>query len=1229
MTTQTEILQWNVNSYFQRLPFIQIIQKKYNPKILCFQEINLKKDQKITIKGYQTYIKSREHASGGVLVAVKKEYHSEEIPLNTNLEAIAVRINSPKKITICNLYLPQSQKAEEDNLNQLIAQLPKPFFLLGDFNSHNPLWGSTRTDKRGKTVEHVMNNTDLNIINTGEHTHLNPTSRTFSCIDLTLCSSNICQNYSWKTLEELYDSDHFPIIIDKISSKQDNIQPLERWKINDKTNWSLYQEEIEEKLQQAMEIIQDGNIDTTLEKFENILINSAKKHIGITIPPKRNLVPWWNKECSVAIKNKKKAYNKFKKKPTQNNYIEFQKHKAISRRTIRNSKRNSWSKFLNEINSKTTSKDLWRKIRSIKGINTSFTITSLEESDELITDTRQIAEKIASTFEKNSNSENYDTEYLQQNQLRLIRIKEKITTEHDNWENYNTTFTTGELKNVIANSKNTAAGPDKIPNIFLKKLPEIAIETLLGIYNRIWTEEVFPEKWRYAIVVPILKPGKVQTKTDSYRPISLTCTMCKMMEKMINNRLLWKIEKNCIISDNQNGFRRNRNTMDNIMKIQTEICNTLARKNSLIIASLDIQKAYDMTDRSLILEALQTIPINGRLFAFCQNFLEKRYFQVRLNNTTSSIKTQENGVPQGSVLSVTFFLLAINSITKTVDQGTTCLQFADDIILLSQHSTAENAKLSIQKTLDNMVHWQKTTGYKFSTDKCKAMVCTRKYKELNNTVNLLLGESPLQIVNEIKILGMTFDRKLNWKSHINRLKQECQSKIKLLKIIAHSEWGADRDTVLRIYKSTILSKIDYGSIAYHSAKKSVLKTLDTIHRTGIKIAISAFHTSPTITILLDAEETELRYRREMLLMRYAASKPTRSNILFYIQNQEYIKTFEMQPSTPKSGPYMIHQLCRKYELTLRNIKKFKQNTFPPWLVTNVNTNTKFLQTDKKKDPIQTRDFFHMLTDTEFNDFEHIYVDASKNKSGVGFAVVHRKIKISRKLPPITSIYHAELMAIKTAYTYAINEHQIHKIVIFSDSLSSITSLMNKTSRDELITEIHELNHLCSLLGITVTICWIPSHIGITGNEIADKVAKQAASEESEIFDQIIPSDMKSAAKTKITDAWLQYARLKVNNDFYKHKVTRVPITNKRESTTITRLRIGHCIFTHEYLLKKTNRPHCERCQTPLTVKHIFERCPMTNNCRRKNRLPENTTEALQNKFIENVLAFVNELKLII
>ena len=135
----TSIIQWNCRGLRNNFEELQQLIAYNNAIAACLQETFLKVDEQITLRGYTAYNKvgDGERAAGGSSVFIKNSIPHKEIDLNTQLQAVAVSISLHKTITLCSLYLPPSQPVRKDSLTNLLAQLPSPVLLFGDFNAHS------------------------------------------------------------------------------------------------------------------------------------------------------------------------------------------------------------------------------------------------------------------------------------------------------------------------------------------------------------------------------------------------------------------------------------------------------------------------------------------------------------------------------------------------------------------------------------------------------------------------------------------------------------------------------------------------------------------------------------------------------------------------------------------------------------------------------------------------------------------------------------------------------------------------------------------------------------------------------------------------------------------------------------------------------------------------------------------------------------------------------------
>ncbi|GFS24527.1 reverse transcriptase [Elysia marginata] len=205
----------------------------------------------------------------------------------------------------------------------------------------------------------------------------------------------------------------------------------------------------------------------------------------------------------------------------------------------------------------------------------------------------------------------------------------------------------------------------------INQCPPIFKEKILDLFNKIWTTGNIRKQFKHAIIIPTHKPGKDPKDPASYRPISLTSHLGKTLESIINKRLNYYLETKQLINKNQAGFRKNRQTIDQIIALDNAIKTARANNKAACAILLDLEKAYDTMWQDGLLKNLKKMNIKGKMYNYIMNFGQDTTFQVRVGGSLSSTQKQENGTPQGAVISPTLFNIAINDLnSKITDHNT-------------------------------------------------------------------------------------------------------------------------------------------------------------------------------------------------------------------------------------------------------------------------------------------------------------------------------------------------------------------------------------------------------------------------------------------------------------------------------------------------------------------------------------------------------------------------------
>ena len=577
------------------------------------------------------------------------------------------------------------------------------------------------------------------------------------------------------------------------------------------------------------------------------------------------------------------------------------------------------------------------------------------------------------------------------------------------------------------------------------------------------------------------------------------------------------------------------------------------------------------------------------------------------------------------------FSVKINSITKTLNPGVDCSLYVDDILICYRSSNMTTIERQLQLCLNKIHDWSVQNGFKFSRSKTVCMHFCRKTK-MHNDPSLFLNGNPIPVVEETKFLGLIFDKKLTFIPHIKYLKDKCQKALDLLRVLSNTDWGADRKVLLRLYRALIRSKLDYGCIVYGSARESYLKMLDPIHNQGLRLCLGAFRTSPAESLYAEANEPSLSDRRLKLSMQYAnklSSNP--SNPAFdCVFKPKYVTLFERKPAMIPTFGLRIKPHLEDCNIDIESVATLAVPEIPPWLFTQPDI---VFDMDKQNKSTTHPALFHEQFDSirmTYRDYKSYYTDGSKDGDTVAAAAVTFDNAVSKRLPDRSSIFSAEANAILLALNL-IEQSTFHKNIIYSDSHSCLMALRNLKFECPNILSALEKLHNISEDGKEVVFCWIPSHVGIKGNDRADAAAKAAL--QLPITNYKVPyTDNRMYINRYIFTRWQNAWNNAVLNKLHEVK----PILGewppayrniRRDEVVLCRCRIGHTFYTNSYLLKGEPAPECIACQCPLTVRHILIDCIDFVHIRRKYFNKASMRELFHDVKPELILDFLKEIQL--
>ena len=489
--------------------------------------------------------------------------------------------------------------------------------ILGDFNAHTTILStqSTGSNQTGKALEQLVLRYNISITNPIDfYTHLDISTGKQSCLDLILVSSNLTEKTNLLKYKDV-GSDHIPVGVMLGYPPQTNeIKIRKKWKITQE-NLKIFSSNI---AQSGVTVPTD--IDTLNNDFTKRLQNSAEANIGKTkgeLKIRKSAI-WWDNDCSVKIKERRKARKILIKYPSVENITNYKLLCEDINKLKMEKKKASFNKFISDIKYDTPIGEVWKKINSLKGCRV-FDSPALIDGDEVITDLKEKANIFA--LQLANTAEGCTCQ-------RIRNEDEHQRAVNDNTDDYNKDFTLDELTSSLKASRNTSPEFDEMNYALIKSLKGKELEDLLQIFNQNFATAIIPQEWKRGLVVPFLKPFKPKHKSSSYRMITMLSCIGKLMEILVKNRLEFIIESMNLLSKYQCGFRKGQGTIDVLLIIESKIRKSFANSGICLVAYIDLKGAFDSVWHDGLIYKLTKLGIKGNLLKWLENYFKNREIEV-------------------------------------------------------------------------------------------------------------------------------------------------------------------------------------------------------------------------------------------------------------------------------------------------------------------------------------------------------------------------------------------------------------------------------------------------------------------------------------------------------------------------------------------------------------------------------------------------------------------------
>ncbi|CAM1307199.1 ARSA (predicted) [Pycnogonum litorale] len=663
------------------------------PDIIGITEVKPKNSRfkvekcELEIEGYELFERLSEEGRGMALY-VRQELKPSPIDTMSKFgEHVFVECKQNEKdiLTIGLLYRSPSSTCENDKrLNELIMKAADMTYshllLLGDFNYPQINWRQERctsgpthpatsffkTTQDAYLIQHQMEPTRCR---EGEKANT---------VDLIFTNRNDMIN-EITTTAGLGKSDHHTIIVNFTFEHE---VPRQTTRHNfRKTNMEKLREELESP--NWDEKLRGLDVEETWQLIKNEINGAIEISTPKTKVPNRRGKEWMDEKTLEVVRKKHRTFRKWQQTRSTLDYNEYIRCRNRARKACQQAKKNLEKSVAAD--SKKNPKAFWRYVKSKTSARTG--IGDLKKQDGTKTSTEEEkANTLNDFFRSVFTVENPGPlpdppEYEVREELTHIKIQQT------------------SLKKILENLKpDKAPGPDGIPPRILAKSAEQIAYPISILYQRSLDSGTTPAEWKKANVTPIFKKGS-RLSPNNYRPVSLTCILCKVMEKIVREEVMKHLQTNDLISKHQHGFVKGRSCNTQLLEAMDTWTELLDSGSSVDVIYMDFQKAFDSVPHRRLILKLEAHGIKQQVLQWITAFLSNRKQQVVLKDTHSQEADVTSGIPQGSVLGPALFVLYINDLPENITNKVK--MFADDTKLYGKSDTAEDTN-SIQEDLTKL-----------------------------------------------------------------------------------------------------------------------------------------------------------------------------------------------------------------------------------------------------------------------------------------------------------------------------------------------------------------------------------------------------------------------------------------------------------------------------------------------------------------------------------------------
>ena len=1251
------LASWNAEGVASKISELSRWLSDTKVDVVALQEAQLAGGA-LTVPGYQTAVISRRARGrrgvgpvrgGDVAILARNGLNFQTIresPLqpeddSTEWCAIRVMLSTPRPkhqprqhLDVYNIYRPPIRTSTADQRVDHFSLEDFPTLdntvILGDINGHHPAWDVNcyNPDGVGQHVYDWACEKNWQVLNTGEPTRNGYGEEAhFSAPDVALAHSDLARRCTWQVGADL-GSDHMPMVITaSIAGSRPRRIRKERWAFH-KADWTGFAATCEVA---AGAMLQEDSVERLATALSGAICGASAKHIprGARADPQ----PWaLDEELVQAVEERRAARRAVQEDPSRENQALWKEKKRKAADVEEEARRRSFRNFAStELNRPAALGRVTKLLRKMEGAVLDACPGQAVSGDrgQLVAEDRSKAEAFVRTYAGVSrHTRNRARDRAVKSALKGARATpcacEGRRTDHCK------PFTRQEMLDQMKKMKcKKAPGTDGVCTEHLLHLGPLAQDAMLRLFNMSWHSTEVPSLWRRAVIIPIPKAGKDPQDVTSYRPISLTSHVAKLMERMVAARVTHLLDRDSSIPAEQVGFRRGRSAEENLGRLIQEVQDgwnrpaprgrpvdgkTAAR---FILTAYDFSRAYDVIDHQMLrLKMLQRLPRCHATWIF--HFLRDRRACAEVNGVRSSSRPFRAGLPQGSVLAPTLFTLWSADLVEELRKvpGTSTFMYADDTATLSSGATIEQAKDRAQRAADVMAAWARRWKMRLAGSKTQVLALSQRHDDARD-LEIKVDGASVKGTRHLHLLGVTFDRLLHFGEHCSRLRRKTKPRVAQMRKMTARSWGLQEPQLRTIANGYVRGALEYAAAAWlPAASDSHVELLEREMRAAARVITGCPISKPVDPLMAEAGLVPVRTRREVLAARLVCTAESQG------------ADDPLRATATKTAPRRLQttgwrdlgrEALARVGLHGTPVEERLHVTLPPWTESpGVSFRMDIgapISREAHGDVRRAAAERHLATLPDQATW--IWSDGSAEggvASGGGGALITlpsgEESTVRTPAGAVCSSTRAELVAIRAA----LEEMQrldstpnATPLVVCTDSQAALATLASGAGAQRTALGAAIWRLLLVAPDRPIQLQWVPAHCGLPPNERADELAKEASS----LPQADVPVDVRSATKAVARAASKAWRERWPDSLFKRIMGDRFPkpvlLQQRDDAVNVHQMRAGHWGLSACYLhrIGRLPTPACRQCdkhdckaaycrvcrEERDTPEHVLLRCP--------------------------------------